>query len=649
MKAVLHLKNIGGLREGKYDFFSDKLNIIESANSGGKTSTVKALVGVLSIPPNGIINESIFEEAQKLGIKTDPRNPYEGFVNVHADQASVELDFNQFKENYLVKQNGEIIVAPKNGDERFLLTGILSNSSRVLRQLRGLDTREADDFKWAVEELSNAQRYSQIIDTLVTEKENLTYKKESINKALVQLTPLATEEVTLGNKISAIDKEIDILNDELSITKEVSDKRKKLQGRINDLGDKIQKDTIILDKKIKEENINLSQIKEKEDLLIKNNIELKEMEDKLIKLRKKENRKQVIDTEINALIDQRNIIDGLLNLYVVAEMSLKNQKNEMTCPLCKEGHIDYSKVVDEISNYRKERNNINTQIINFNQEKQSITFEISETEKNIEKIKEDIRNNKTDINTLNKFKLGQIQDEIKSIKSSIETNKKNLNNEKENLDKLNKEFSPEHEEIKEKYEQKITQRNELHQKIGSVRQQISSLSTIELYNNIIPPEIAQEICEEILNVINERINYLNSKADEEREQAAKKFNENINELMGNLRFTEFRTIKLSGAPSYRLYVERYDPTKKDYKSQEVGTLSTSEKLAIALILQIALKETYMKKLPFLILDDVLEGFDPERYERVIEYLQKKVKQEEWFIIATRLVDNVNTPRVTYFE
>jgi DNA repair exonuclease SbcCD ATPase subunit len=646
MKAVLHLNNIGGLREGKFDFYSDKLNIIESANSGGKTSTVKALVGVLSIPPDGNLSPEIFDEAQKLGVKTDPRNPFEGFVNVHADKGSVELDFNQFKENYQVKQNGEILIAPKNGDERFLLTGILSNNSRVLRQLRGLDTRESDDFKWAVDDLSYAKRYSQIIELLKTEKEDLSYKNELINNALRQLEPLKNEEATILGKINIIDEEIIVLNDEISVTKEDSEKRKKLEKRINDLVNNIQIYTVLLDQKLKEENANENRIKDEEALLNQNKFELREMQDKLNKLKQRENRKKIIDDEINKLIDQRNKIDGLLNLYVVAESSMKDRKNEIICPLCNEGHFNYKKVAEEINRYRLERNNVNTNIINYNQEKQNYILELSETEKRINETKEEISNINSKLIVLNNTNKPK-QDEIKSIRTNIDRDNKNLKIEKENLKELNKNFSSDNEEAVEKYEQKKIQRDSLNEKLGRVRQQISSFSTIDLYNNILQPEIAKQINEETLNIIIDRINYLEKRANEEREQAAKKFNDNINELMNDLGFTEFKTIKLSGAPSYRLYVERYDPSKKDYKSQDVGTLSTSEKLAIALILQIALKETYMKNLPFLILDDVLEGFDLERHKLVIEYLEKKVKQEDRFIIATRLVENLNTPRVVY--
>jgi DNA repair exonuclease SbcCD ATPase subunit len=151
----------------------------------------------------------------------------------------------------------------------------------------------------------------------------------------------------------------------------------------------------------------------------------------------------------------------------------------------------------------------------------------------------------------------------------------------------------------------------------------------------------------VIEVLKDRITYLEKRGEEEREQAAKRFNENVNLLMTNLDFQEFRTVRLTGSPNYRIYVERYDPKKKDYKSQEVGTLSTSEKMAISIILQIALKETYLRSLPFLILDDVLEDFDSKRRDRVIDYLKEKVEKEGWFIIATRLVKEIGPPRIEY--
>jgi uncharacterized protein YhaN len=55
----------------------------------------------------------------------------------------------------------------------------------------------------------------------------------------------------------------------------------------------------------------------------------------------------------------------------------------------------------------------------------------------------------------------------------------------------------------------------------------------------------------------------------------------------------------------------------------------------------------MRNTPFLIVDDVLEDFDPERRDRVIEYLKDKISKENWFIVATKLVEERGPPTVKY--
>lgn len=88
---------------------------------------------------------------------------------------------------------------------------------------------------------------------------------------------------------------------------------------------------------------------------------------------------------------------------------------------------------------------------------------------------------------------------------------------------------------------------------------------------------------------------------------------------------------------YRLYVERLDTKTGEYVFQQVKTLSTSEKLSISLILQAALKETYIPDVPFFVLDDIIEDFDGDRREEILEYLTEKAKENDWFIVITKLV------------
>ncbi|MCP8308866.1 MAG: hypothetical protein H3Z53_11245 [archaeon] len=648
MKARLRLKNIGGLREGDYVFESGKLNIIESANSAGKTSIVKALTAILSIPRNGFLEQRIFVEAQKLGIKTDPRNPYEGFVNVHADQGFVELEFNGKNEKYVVKQSGDILTAPENSDERFLLAGVLSNNSRVLRQLRGLDELEPDDFKWVVEELSYAKRYSAESELLRTKKEDLVEKKVLIAKSLKQLEPLKQREVALERELETLDSELASLTDKFRESGKVAEDRDELLKRINTLKKEIQ------NKAREKENITRQQLapklkESKESQLQKSQVEaeLKETEQEISTLRRQDLRKQKIEKEVNKLMDQRSTADGLLNLYVVAEANFrKSQGERVLCPLCEHGHIDYQSIVHNIARYRKQREELNDRILQLNQEKQNIAIQLTRAEDRVKELRKRVGELTEKIWMIGRQLKGP-EEAVRAIDNLIADYNEKLEREQRVYEELNSKISKADEEVNREYNEKSKRRSALQEELGAVRQNIDELLFIEVYGMMLQPDAAMYICEKMIAILEDRIRYLEGRAEEEREEAAKRFNESINTLMTTLGFSEFRTIKLAGAPSYRLYVERYDPEKKEYKSQDVGTLSTSEKLAIALILQMALKETYMKKVPFFILDDVLEDFDSERREQVIDYLKEKVKQEGWLIIATKLVEELGAPKIRY--
>jgi DNA repair exonuclease SbcCD ATPase subunit len=94
-----------------------------------------------------------------------------------------------------------------------------------------------------------------------------------------------------------------------------------------------------------------------------------------------------------------------------------------------------------------------------------------------------------------------------------------------------------------------------------------------------------------------------------------------------------------------LYVERLDPKTSNYVFQPVNTLSESEKLSIALILQVALKETYMPDIPFFILDGVVQDFDEDRRAKVMDYLRGKSEERDWFIVVTQLDEDAARVRV----
>lgn len=375
---------------------------------------------------------------------------------------------------------------------------------------------------------------------------------------------------------------------------------------------------------------------------------LRQTREEIETLLKKEKRKSEIETEVNNLLTERNTVDGMLNLYLMAETSVhERQSGELACPLCKVGRVTYREIVQSISDSRKQREVLNSKILTLNQEKQTMLLQLTRAQEQEKSLRVTYREIVDRIDNIRK-QLATPQDEIRQIESLIEDYRKKVDIAQEEYNSLNKIVSARTDSaLNRDFDQKNLVRSRVHEELGRIRLRISQLSVIEIYERIFEPIAAESICAEIITVLKDRIEFLEKRAEEEREQAARRFNENVNLLMSRLDFQEFRTVRLTGSPHYRLYVERYDPKKKDYKSQEIGTLSTSEKLAISIILQVALKETYLKNLPFMVIDDVLGDFDPERRDKVMEYLKGKVEKEGWFIIVTNLVKELGPPRVKY--
>ena len=67
--------------------------------------------------------------------------------------------------------------------------------------------------------------------------------------------------------------------------------------------------------------------------------------------------------------------------------------------------------------------------------------------------------------------------------------------------------------------------------------------------------------------------------------------------------------------------------------------------SIALILQLSLKETYIPDVPFFLLDDVAEDFDPDRRNVIFNYLKDKAEENDWFVVVTKVREDVEKPTI----
>lgn len=644
MKARLRIRDVGGLAgPNSYVLESGKLNVVESSNAGGKTSIVRALTSILSMSRTGDFDESTLSEAFRLGIKTDPRNPREGFVNVHAEEAEVELDLNDNRERYSVSKNGEFIVFPDNGDQRFLFTGILSNDSRVIRQLHGLEEYEPDDFKWAVTLLSSAKGYDLVSEKLKNEREDLEEKRFIIKQTIQQIEHLSKEKHQLENKLNQLDEKLSELRPRFSGIEPLLEKRSNISKDIDGLTVKIGDKRGEIGRITKERlDIPKRRIREAEE---RKKTILEELAN--LRIDELENTKSLegpeFEREINRKRAERSDVDGLLNLFVTAELSLEGKHGtQLICPLCNNGKLDRDRVKDEIAKLRNQKQELNEKILSVTQLKFGIERQLEEEKKKAERLEEELLSTEADISNA----LESIRDPeraIRSVESTIHGYEQSIREKKSLLAELTKKISKSDEQVNEEYTETETERSDTSLELGKSLQQIGQLSSVEILGLALEPHKADMVCREMLEVVSDLLSYAENRAEQERQEASRRFNTNIQTLMKNLGFTDFRNVQLN--KDYRLYAERLNPETGDYVYQQPKTLSTSEKVAVALVLQLALKETYMSHVPFFILDDIIEDFDEDRIKRVIDYLAKKAQQEDLFIVITKLVEELGLPRI----
>jgi DNA repair exonuclease SbcCD ATPase subunit len=644
MKASLILNDIGGFKgQKKFVFESSSLNIVEAPNSGGKSSLVKGIVGVLSVPHDGKFDPYLLKEAKYLGVKSDDLNTQEGFVNIHSEYGEVILDIDDIKDIYKVKQNGTYLELPKHSDQRFLLSGILSNDTKILRQLRHTDEdNEPDDFKWAVTRLSNAKNYDEIVDFLKREKED-AFKKENEAKNAIARTKNLREEIIQHQKdLEQLKIDLSLLESKFKGKAKPITKRKTLIENIEKLNEEIIQKNAELKKRSDELKIQESDLnkinKEIETLEIElENLKLFDLkvkdfnEKSLEDIKKKEI--SSINEEITKLKEIRGENDGVYNLYYFAQTSLRDR--EFTkCPLCEEGNLTFDKIENKLKELKQKKDSISNIIMEKSQNIKVIENQFANTIKQKENLSKTI-NEKKQAKRFPEKKMIDIKKQIEHLNEDLSIKTRSKAEAIGELEELIKLIGLEDEEINKIYTEKEQQKGILSDKITIKQNEVDS-ALIDFKQENLTPNLAIDVLSEYIELLDGFIGHAKEMGDKQRQAAADKFNNTIKILINELNFEEFRDIKLN--KEFKLYIERFDPKSEDYVTQLVSTLSTSEKLTIALILQIALKETYIPHIPFLILDDVMEDFDENRRNKIFKYLLNKAKEENWVIILTKLIE-----------
>jgi len=644
MKAKLSFQNVGGLRgQHNFEFEKGKLSIIKGSNASGKSSVVRALLAVLSVPADGDFQTRFFlREAEKLGIVKHPMNPIEGFVNIHENVARVSFRFDGTRLNYEIKQDGSYVTLPMTGDRRFLLAGILAGNSKISRQLTGLDdTTEPDDFRWAVSELSFASSYETLANEMITLKENYEMEKDEAKRKLDEISDLGAERSTLETQKQQLTSILRDLREKNQEIKDLFEKRQKIIDSIQDNKNKLsnyQTDVNIANEKLP---LIKSQLEHIEVLVKDEKTQLSKLNQAISSINKKELVTK-LDEEIQELVQKRNLLEGSLNLYVTAQYNLRRNKEEVTCFLCNQGKISFSTINKKLNDLRGQKDNFNSQIQSLNYEKRQLDAKFSRLEGEREKIRTQINNltnEKRDLETESR----NLTSTISGNQSKIEKTSSDIENSQKRLKEIIEKIPPEYEKSNVEYTEKEQEDMRISERIIIVNQKLSE-ANIPLLGKLLRPQYAIRIYNKWISFLDKNIKFAQQRADEQRKKATQQFNQNTQKFMSELGFREFRDVALNN--EYRLYVERLNTKTGKYVFQQVKTLSTSEKLAIAIVLQMALKETYLPSIPFMLIDDVISDFDDDRKNKVLKYLSEKAYNSKWYVVTTLLDENIENIQIT---
>ena len=284
---------------------------------------------------------------------------------MHGTEATVELDRDGRIETYTVRKNGVSVTLPELGDPHFLLAGILSNDSRILRQLHGLDEREADDFKWAVQELSSAERYERISEILKNTKEELRGTLFHAQKVLRSTKELTKQKEELEKKLQRLDAQLTSLRPKFGDIGPIIERREKVGRQINELVLKIATKNSEIEKITREQlDPPKKELKEAQDKKKRIEREFSVLGDVEKLERENKVKEKEASAKLEQLTNQRSEIDVLLSLFVTAEASLRSHKDakHVTCPLCEEGKLSYDRINQKLSELRHQKEKINGEI-----------------------------------------------------------------------------------------------------------------------------------------------------------------------------------------------------------------------------------------------------------------------------------------------
>ncbi len=618
MRAQLELTNIGGFRGTKrFEFQKGAVNEVEAANAAGKTSLIRGLACALAYP---LSHDEAITEAKNQGLR-------ESLKNIYENDATVHLMYDGNDEVWHMRGDGTFAQLPKNGNEGFLYAGMLTQEAQTIRQL----VEGNSDFSWVAQRLSYARRYATakaFVDSQIIDVERNTGVIDKRREALIEedkaLTQIRDERAKLDQTIDELAQKLDerkrqhleqmkVMDIEI---RRRADEVSRHEARIHVL----EQDIESLEAKLESNARNVHQLEEQLE-----SINIEAIRREVIK------NVSEIDKKIGKQRTEMAGLDGQKSAFSDAKSVLVQRgEREGLCPVCERSTVDVyflegkiSEINSEVQAKQREIQALASERSRWLQKEAKARREIDE----LSQLKKRLADEKRELSSTK----SRSTKELESLRQALEK----LRNERVILSKqrasLGRETEKWEAETHETLSSTERQAKALNSEIAERTRKIEEASLVPLYGR--ERSSFQKWKNRLYRYrskLGEVVEFFERRQHQHEVQAIADFNNNVRRVMADLGFTEFDQIAID-KDDMRLKVLR-----AGFVRQPLESLSTSEKYSIAIVLQIALKETYLPDIPFFIVDEVVVSYDEEKKQRILDYLGQMAKEKELYIVVTKL-------------
>jgi chromosome segregation ATPase len=652
VEAELVLENVGGM-SGFHNlkFTKGAVNVVKAPNAAGKSSIIRAIALCFSVPYK---SRRLAEMARDMGLLRQAGEAMEPLVYIGAKSARILMKFDGEEWKLDLFKDGNYVHV-REGEERFLITSLLTRSSPILNKLLKGDV----DFKWIVEAVSLADRY-EVVARVIEKERNKAYELQmEIERRINEIENLKKEKITLEETIKNYKQEENELSTKLSELlanrREVGELRKQrdhLIAKIKEQEEKIKKFSESI-KELKKREEELSEryetkFAEKEHLEKENKKFLKEIEvtNKELKeldedLKNYEERLKNIEKQVESLRVEEGRLLAKSEMYEEA-LKLLAQSQKVLCFLCEEGYLTAKRLGEKVSSVKRQLSEVRDKISVFLNERNKIYSKLRKRDELKKKLKELIKTQSEILRKLQSIEqaLSTYLEEVKPIHERRIGLEARLKDEEQLLNKYRDELKELDKSISElgKEEQVIVERiatlrgriEEVEKQLKRIEKMLETKSYIETIGHRMTLERAKKVLEEWLTTLDEVLRNVQVEARKERIMAMELFNDQIKKVLKDSKF-DYLDVWID-ASNFRLHI--IDRRVGVEVSPRI--LSEAERYVLVLIIHIALKLAYSPYPPFLLVDEVVLSLDETRRRAVLNYLSHLAKENGWFVILTEL-------------